>query len=86
MNERGHTNLAGQGLLDSGVVVSVIRSAADLETAVLARERFITIAAPGNPCGTLLCCSIRGAEALSVALRTGLAQLCKEAAEQGPGA
>ena len=66
---------AGDGLADSGLVVSVVRSAADMTLAVLAADRFITITLPGNPCGVLLCCSAQGAEALAIRLADGLGQL-----------
>lgn len=66
---------AERGLLDSGLVVSTIRSSGDLNTAVLIREQFVTIAVPGNPCGVLLCCSIPGGQALAAELTKGVAQL-----------
>jgi hypothetical protein len=66
---------AGDGLADSGLVVSVVRSAADMTLAVLANDQFITLTLPGTPCGVLLCCSAQGAEALAVRLADGLGQL-----------
>jgi hypothetical protein len=75
MDEPIDPHLAGDGLADSGFVVSVVRSAADMTLAVLANDRFITITLPGNPCGVLLCCSPQGAEALAVRLADGLGQL-----------
>ena len=66
---------AGDGLAHSGLVVSVVRSPADMTLAVLASDQFITFTLPGNPCGVLLCCSEQGAEALAARLANGLGQL-----------
>jgi hypothetical protein len=66
---------AENGLADSGLVVSVVRSAADMTLALLADDQFITLTLPGNPCDVLLCCSAQGAEALAVRLADGLGQL-----------
>jgi hypothetical protein len=66
---------AGDGLADSGLVVSVLRSAADMTLAVLADDQFVTLTLPGNPCGVLLCCSAQGAKALAACLAEGLGQL-----------
>jgi hypothetical protein len=66
---------AGNGLADSGLVVSVVRSTADMKLALLADDQFITLTLPGNPCGVLLCCSAQGAEALAIQLADGLGQL-----------
>lgn len=71
-----HQHPAERGLVDSGLVVSTVRSSADLDTAVLVREQFVTIAVPGNPCGVLLCCSIQGGQALASELTRGIAKLC----------
>jgi hypothetical protein len=71
----GSSHPAGNGLADSGLVVSVVRSAADMTLALLADDQFITLTLPGNPCGVLLCCSPQGAEALAVRLADGLGQL-----------
>ena len=75
MSAQEHQHPAERGLLDSGLVVSTIRSSADLDAAVLVREQFVTIAIPGNPCGVLLCCSIQGSHALASELAKGVAQL-----------
>jgi hypothetical protein len=67
---------AGNGLADSGYVVSVVRTAADIHRVdVIGDDNFIGITLPGNPCGVLLCCSAQGAEALAVRLADGLGQL-----------
>ena len=78
MSGQEHQHPAERGLLDSGLVVSTIRSSADLDAAVLVREQFVTIAVPGNPCGVLLCCSIQGGRALASELAEGVAQLLGE--------
>lgn len=75
MDTPANQHPAGHGLADSGLVVSVVRSAADMTLGLLAGDRFITLTLPGNPCGVLLCCSPEGAEALAVRLADGLGQL-----------
>lgn len=75
MDSPNEPHLAGDGLANSGLVVSVVRSAADMTLALLADDQFITLTLPGNPCGVLLCCSAQGAEALAVRLADGLGQL-----------
>lgn len=69
---------AGKGLMESGYVVSVVRSAADLRMHILGDTYFIGITVPGNPCDVLLCCSARGAEELGAMLNAGLEQLRAE--------
>jgi hypothetical protein len=75
MGSRANPHPAGDGLADSGLVVSVVRSDADMKLAVLADDQFVTLTLPGNPCGVLLCCSVQGAKALSACLADGLGQL-----------
>jgi hypothetical protein len=83
VNTPAERHPAGQGLMDSGYVVSVVRSAADMQMGLLADDHFITITLPGNPCGVLLCCSPQGAEALAIRLADGLGQL-RDAGEKCP--
>jgi hypothetical protein len=66
---------AGRGLMDSGLVVSVVRSAADIDLTILGDGHFIGITLDGNSCGALVCCSAQGAEALAVRLADGLERL-----------
>ncbi len=72
---------AENGLMDSGYVVSVVRSAANIRTHILGEGYFIGVTLPGNPCDVLVCLSARGAEALAVQLAEGLDRLH---AEQDP--
>ena len=69
---------AGHGLMDSGYVVSVVRSADDLRTHILGDGYFIGVTLPGNPCDVLVCLSARGAEALTAELARGLERLHTE--------
>jgi hypothetical protein len=61
--------------LDSGLVVSIVRSAADLRMDLVGDQRLIGITLPGNPCGVLLCCTAQGAQELTVRLADGLTRL-----------
>jgi hypothetical protein len=85
VNRQERQHPAERGLLDSGLVVSTIRSSSDLDTAVLVRERFVTIAVPGNPCGVLLCCSVEGSQALAAELTNGVARLRQERGQDNSG-
>jgi hypothetical protein len=82
VNTPAERHPAEQGLMNSGYVVSVVRSAA-MQMGLLADDHFITITLPGNPCGVLLCCSAQGAEALAVRLADGLGQL-RDARQKRP--
>lgn len=69
---------AEHGLMDSGYVVSVVRSTADIRTHILGEGYFIGVTLPGNPCDVLVCLSKRGAEALAAQLADDLDQLRSE--------
>lgn len=53
---------AEHGLMDSGYVVSVVRSAADVRTQILGEGYFIGVTLPGNPCDVLVCLSAAGGQ------------------------
>jgi hypothetical protein len=85
MDTPGEPHPAGQGLMESGYVVSVVRSAADIQTQILGDGHFIGLTLAGNPCGVLVCCSSQGAEALVGRLADGMAQLAaNDATTQEP--
>ncbi len=75
MDRPANRHPAERGLMDSGYVVSVVRSAADIQTHILGDGYFIGVTLPGNPCGVLVCCSAQGAEALAIRLADGMEQL-----------
>jgi len=78
MNPPDNRHPAGHGLMDSGYVVSVIRTAADIRTHILGDGYFIGVTLPGNPCDVLVCLSAKGAEALTTELAEGLDRLRTE--------
>jgi hypothetical protein len=45
---------AGQGLWDSGYVVSVVRNPDEIDMAILGDGHIVGITLAGNPCGVLL--------------------------------
>lgn len=73
---------ARNGLIDSGYVVSVVRSGADLRMHILGDTNFVGLTLPGNPCDVLVCCTRRGAEAVTARLADGIQQL--DAASKQP--
>lgn len=75
MDTSAEKHPAGEGLLDSGYVVSVLRGAEDMQMTLLGDRNFVGITVQGNPCGALLCCSERGALALVKTLSDGLERI-----------
>lgn len=72
---------AGEGLWDSGYVVSVVRKSDDIDMAILGDGHFVGITLAGNPCRILVGCSATGARALIAKLTAGLDQLTPSGAE-----
>lgn len=67
--------------MDSGHVVSVVRSVGDIRLDIVGDGRFVGLTLPGNPCDVVLFCSRRGAEALTARLADGVERL--DAAGEG---
>jgi hypothetical protein len=62
---------AEDGLLGSGYVVSVVRSATDIQMEIVGDGHFVGVTLPGNPCGVVVCCSAEGVKALVTSLADG---------------
>jgi hypothetical protein len=62
---------AGDGLLGSGYVVSVVRSTTDIHMEIVGEGHFVSVTLPGNPCGVVVCCSAEGVHALVTRLADG---------------
>ena len=78
MNPPADHHPAKHGLMDSGYVVSVVRTAADIRTDILGDGHFIGVTLPGNPCDVLVCLSAQGAESLDAQLTEDLDRLRAE--------
>jgi hypothetical protein len=75
VDESADRHPAGQGLWDSGYVVSVIRNLDEIDMSILGDGHFVGITVAGNPCGVLICCSASGTRALIDTLIAGLDKL-----------
>lgn len=75
MNTAPQPHPAGQGLMESGLVVAVVRGSTELTMTLVGDQQFVGVTLPGNPCGVFLCCSESGALALVKKLSDGLDRL-----------
>jgi hypothetical protein len=74
---------AAQGLMDSGLVVAIVRGSSELTMMIVGDQQFVGITMPGSPCDVFLCCPESGALALVKTLTDGLDRLRELRKEDG---